>query len=219
MITANVWERVVNVRCGDISGTGFTVDQQGTQYLVTARHVVDSANPLDILVRGTSVPVNLDRLPVPNTDADVAVFRPDHPITPDLPLPADMEGLVFGQDAYFLGFPLGLTFDIGATEYFPLIKRGTVSGVNHRVGSRAILLLDGWNNPGFSGGPVVFRPAIGPGVNGGFHVAGVVTAYHAEAGPVMIGGQIVPGAEVLLNSGIIIVEEIARVVEAIQQAS
>lgn len=109
--------------------------------------------------RDTAISANeLERLPVPVAVADVAVFRLRRPITPNHPLPLSVDDMVFGQDCYFLGFPLGLTFDIGEFEYFPLVKRATVSAKNHRINGRPILLLDGWNNPGFSGGPVVFRP-------------------------------------------------------------
>jgi hypothetical protein len=218
MISANVWERVVHVRCGAVAGTGFTIDHDGHQYLVTARHVVASGEEVEVRVRGNAVPVGLDRLTVPVVDADVAVFKMDHAITPGLPLPASMEGMVYGQDAYFLGYPLGFTFNIGPTEYFPLVKRATVSGTNHGLVGRAVLLLDGWNNPGFSGGPVVFRPPSGRGVDEPWRVAGVIRGYWQQPGSISVGGQVLQGAEVLMNSGIIIAEEIARAGEAIQAA-
>jgi hypothetical protein len=43
-------------------------------------------------------------------------------------------------------------------------------------------------------------------------VAGIVTAYQPEAGPVTAGGDVVPGAKVLLNTGIIIAEQINALV-------
>ena len=156
MITANVWERVVHIVCGAASETGFTIDHGGVPYLITARHVVDGSDPIQIRVRGSVVSVNSVRLSIPIADADIAVFRLDREITPSgLPLPIGSDGMVFGQDGYFLGFPLGLRFDIGP-EYLPLVKRCTPSALS-RIGGRSVLLLDGWNNPGFSGSPVVFR--------------------------------------------------------------
>ena len=215
MITANVWERVVRIQCGAAIGTGFTLDYEGSQYLVTARHVVDGPHPPEVRVRGNPIPVDLSRLTISVVEADVAVFRVNHPITEDLSLPATMDGIVFGQDCYFLGFPWGLTFDVGSTESFPLVKRATVSGINHHVHNRPVLLLDGWNNPGFSGGPVVFRPPTSLGMQEPWRVCGVVTAYRTEPSPLMIGGKELLDAQVLLNSGIIIVEEITRAIEAI----
>jgi S1-C subfamily serine protease len=216
VITAEVWERVVRVACGRVTGTGFTLEHEGGHYVVTARHVVESGAPVQVLVRGKAAAVQLTPLNVPVQEADVAVFRLDRPITPPgLPLAAGTEGMIFGQDAYFLGFPLGMTFDLG-DEYFPLVKRCTVSGTTQHYEGRTILLLDGWNNPGFSGGPVVFRPLTAAGMQEPMRVAGIVTAYRPEAGPVTVGGNVVPGAEVLLNTGIIIAEQITRATEAIE---
>jgi trypsin-like peptidase len=164
-----------------------------------------------VYVRGRLSKDSMSRVDVPVSAADVAVFRLKTPITPQLPLEATADGMVFGQDAYFLGFPLGLTFDIGAGETFPLVKRATISGTNRSVDGRPVLLLDGWNNPGFSGGPVVFQRRVGEP----FRVGGVVTAYHQEPTPLTVDGVGVTGAEVLANSGIVIAEEIARVLEAI----
>jgi hypothetical protein len=216
VITAEVWERVVRVVCGRRCGTGFVLDHEDEHYLVTARHVVKSGADVGVFVRGKAVSVELAALAVPVSEADVAVFRLGRMITPpDLPLAAGMEGMVYGQDAYFLGFPLGLTFDLG-DGHFPLVKRCTISGMNQRYMGRNILLLDGWNNVGFSGAPVVFRRPTAAGVQEPMRVAGVVTAYAQEPGSVNLGNQIVSGAHVLLNSGIIIAEQITRVMEAIE---
>jgi hypothetical protein len=216
LITANVWERVILVVCGNGFGTGFTLDHEDGQYLVTARHVVQSGEPVRVLVRGKVVAVQLTPLMVSVPEADVAVFRLNQPITPPgLPLPASMEGMVFGQDAYFLGFPLGMTFDLG-DEYFPLVKRCTISGTTQRYQGRLILLLDGWNNRGFSGGPVVFRPPTAAGVREPMRVAGIVTAYRTEGEPVTEAGREVLGSEVRLNTGIIIAEQIMRATEAME---
>jgi hypothetical protein len=167
--------------------------------------------------RGKIIPVGLTPLTVLDSEADVAVFRLDQSITPpNLPLAAGMKDLVFGQDAYFLGFPYGLTFDLGG-EDFPIVKRCIVSATNRSFRGRNILLLDGWNNPGFSGGPVVFRPALSArGLQEPMKVAGIVTAYANHPESVKVNGQIIAGAEVMLNSGIIIAEDIARATDAIE---
>jgi S1-C subfamily serine protease len=216
MITAEVWQRVVRVSCGTTSGTGFIIDHEDEPYLVTARHVVKSGENVSIIVGGKAVSAGLTPLVVPSSEADVAVFRLDRPITPpDLPLTADETGMVFGQDAYFLGFPLGMAFDLGESS-FPLVKRCTISGLNRTYMGRDVILLDGWNNPGFSGGPVVFRKPTAAGVQEPMRVAVIVTAYATQQGSLSVGGNIVPGAEVAMNSGIIIAERIARATDAIK---
>src|SRR5712691_1662146 len=40
LITANFIHRTFRIRCGPSIGTAFTVDIDGRQYLVTARHVI-----------------------------------------------------------------------------------------------------------------------------------------------------------------------------------
>ena len=67
---------------------------------------------------------------------------------------------MYGQDVYFLGFPYGLHGDMSALSNdlpFPFVKKGIIS-LFHNDGVNRIY-LDGHNNPGFSGGPVVFMPA------------------------------------------------------------
>jgi hypothetical protein len=217
VITANVWERVVQIECGRDVGTGFTFDHNGVQFLVTAKHVVESGASMVVRIRGRDVAISsdeLERLTVPVAAADVAVFRLGRPITPNHRLPF-VDEIIFGQNCYFLGFPLGVTFDIGEFEYFPLVKRATVSGKNHQINGRYVLLLDGWNNPGFSGGPVVCRPPNTDPTEEPFRVCGIITAYYPQPEGLTVGGQQILGAEVLMNSGIIVAEEIARVIETV----
>jgi hypothetical protein len=216
VVPAEVWYRVVYIACGDNSGTGFVLDHGVRQYVVTARHIVKSGDDPIIRIRGKTLSGGLTPLAVPDEKADVAVFRLDQQIVPEnLPLAAGMKDLVFGQDAYFLGFPYGLTFDLGG-EDFPIVKRCIVSATNRSIQGRSILLLDGWNNPGFSGGPVVFRPLTGRGNREPMKVAGIVTEYANHYEAVRVNGEVVLGVDVAMNSGIIVAEEISRATEAIE---
>jgi S1-C subfamily serine protease len=216
MITAEVWHRVVRVSCGATAGTGFILDYECEPYLVTAHHIVKGGESINVFVDGKAASVQLTPLKIPASEADVAVFRLDRPITPPgLPLTADETGMVFGQDAHFLGFPLGMAFDIGESS-LPLVKRCTISGLNRTYMGRDVILLDGWNNPGFSGGPVVFRKPTAAGIHEPLQVAAIVTAYALQQGPLSVDGKIVLGAEVAMNSGIIIAERIARATDAIK---
>ena len=183
MVPAEVWHRVVHVSCGSKLGTGLVLDHENRQYLVTARHVVKSGIEPAIRMRGTVLSVGLTALTIPDAAADVAVFRLDQSIVPPgLPLVAGTKDMIFGQDAYFLGFPYGLTFNLGG-EDFPLVKRCTISATNRSFQGRNVILLDGWNNPGFSGGPVVFRPLTAEGLQEPMKVAGArVAAGEADYG-------------------------------------
>ncbi len=95
-----------------------------------------------------------------------------------LPLEATSEGLIYGQEVYFLGFPYGIVGKhiFAPSGYpLPLVKRATVS-----LFDGTMYLLDGHNNPGFSGGPVVWKA---PGTER-FKVAAVISGYRYVDEPV-----------------------------------
>ena len=91
----------------------------------------------------------------PNALVDVAVLRIDSSISKETPIALGFGGQVFlGQQCIFLGFPI---FNLGAytkNEKIPLVKRAIVSAFYEKNGIN-IWLLDGHNNSGFSGGPIV----------------------------------------------------------------
>ena len=96
---------------------------------------------------------------------------------------ASTGGLIYGQDVYFLGFPYGYTGSFVFTDGgypLPFVKKATVSLLERKT-----MILDGHNNPGFSGGPVVYTE---PNKND-FKVAGVITAYRFVEEPVFHDGQ------------------------------
>lgn len=108
---------------------------------------------------------------------DIGVLAPAEQLsTDDLPLLPSSNGIALGQQVFFLGFPFGLT---GHAEYLndgyplPFVKSGFVSAI---PGDGEPLYIDGHNNIGFSGGPVVFRPIM-PN-HSSYHVAAVVSGYH-----------------------------------------
>ena len=89
---------------------------------------------------------------------DITVLAPVTQLSVRYPLHATTAGLTLGQDVLFLGFPYGLANELGElNNYFPvpLVKKGIVSALQFE--EARVLLLDGHNNPGFSGGPVVYQ--------------------------------------------------------------
>ena len=182
MITANVIYRVFRLKVGSEAGTAFTVEEEGREYLVTARHLAHS-------LQGTSVvevskydgwsPMEVTTVGHAPGEIDISVLAPTERLTParPLPLPASSKGLTYGQEAFFLGFPYGIGHMLlGETGHpVPFVKRLTVSGLYGKP-----YLLDGYNNPGFSGGPVVFCP---PGRKE-FQVAAVVSGYRSASAPI-----------------------------------
>jgi S1-C subfamily serine protease len=213
LITANVIHRVFRIRYGQQAATAFAIDIDGRQYLITAKHVVAPINGkerLGIFANGawTDLPVQLVGH---STDADISVLATDRRLTPsDLPLEPTSAGLVYSQEVLFLGFP----YDILSTYIFegegfplPLVKKAIVSSFVNR----GTFLLDGHNNPGFSGGPVVF---VRPGEKD-LKVAAVISGYQAVNEPVFAGDQKAP-LVYRYNTGIIVAYSIDHAVTLIR---
>ena len=194
-VTANVFRRVLNVRvnAGTIhaaTATAFTVDVDGREYLITAKHVVKglkNEDKIDVFMNDdwSSLNVKIFRCEDP---IDIAVLIPPHQLTVNFDLPFDKASFFFGQDAYFLGFPFGIqTSARGLNGPYPLaiIKRGTISGTVDvdRTKKAKLILLDGYNNPGFSGSPIVFRDLNQGSVV--MNLVGVVSGFIPEVVPVM----------------------------------
>ena len=114
---------------------------------------------------------------------------------------ATHKGLTYGQDVYFLGFPYGYLgrYHFGPQGYpLPFVKKATLSLFDGKT-----FLLDGHNNPGFSGGPVVFTEPF----KHNYKVAAVVSGYRAVEEPVFADG-VASGLTYSYNTGIIIAHAI-----------
>lgn len=208
MITSNVIHRVFRIRHGGSEATGFTLDVDDRQYIVTARHAVETlqdSGVVDIFAHGVwnSSPVRL--VGHASGERDISVLALDRQLTPGrLTMEPTSKGVIYGQDVFFLGFPYGLLGKFLLTEDghpLPLVKKATVSLFQ----SDEVFLLDGHNNPGFSGGPVVFTT---PGIND-YKVFAVISGYKSVDQSVLAGGQqVYAGAGqplvVSYNTGIIV---------------
>ena len=193
-LTTNVYDRVLMIRIGTNYGTGFALDVDGRQYLITAKHVIaglgsegsvlifrnDAWTPLAVKVFRCDDPV------------DIAVLVPPTQLTVDYPLEATMKGVRYGQDMYFAGFPYGLHTSAPALNGgYPVafVKKAVMSGEIVEDGASEIL-LEGYNNPGFSGGPLVYRDL--DRTASVFKVAGVVKGFRADIAPIFKQEEIRP---------------------------
>ncbi len=121
----------------------------------------------------------------PGKDVDILVLVPEHPLLATLPFNFASENVNvgLGGDCEFLGFPYGGGWKAEFTNdktpgtpnavWLPYIKHCTVSGMTREKGL-VIWILDGINNHGFSGGPVLY----GTGANQ--RVFAVISGYHEE---------------------------------------
>ena len=234
MVTSSIIRRTFQIKIGAITATSFTIDVDGKQYLCTAKHCVPAAGSdnfqhVEIFHEKRWKRLNVKLVGFGSAGTDICVLAPEEKFSPSLPLIPTADGIVYSQDVYFLGFPYGLRFEVGINNGFPLplVKRGIVSAIlNEENGSdkQLILLLDGHNNIGFSGGPVVFRNDNNP--KSDLQVAAVISGYGQEYAPVFAGREkdvisieIGNGGRrqmrVPINTGIIISYSISHALDAI----
>jgi S1-C subfamily serine protease len=213
MITANFIHRTFRIKSGNSVGTGFTMDVDNKQYLVTAKHVVQAFGS----TAGLEIFGDKKWLPVPATlvahcpgDVDISILSPAQPLSPpNLPITASSDGLTYGQDVYFLGFPYGVLSQVifgEAGHPLPLVKKAVFSSF-----AGNIYLLDGHNNPGFSGSPVIFSQGGGPPTR----VGAVISGYRFSPEPVFLE-QAATTLTYRENTGIIISYKIELALELIR---
>jgi hypothetical protein len=233
-------------------GSTFALDLDQREYWVTVKHILTGAThppygsiksktaQLRILNPGGEgeewIPRNFSVLD-PGVDIDIVVLAPSEPILTD-PLPnmlTDSLEFMLGGDCEFLGFPHGggwrATFDNGKRFWMPYVKHCHVSAFTQDM-NKKIWVLDGINNPGFSGGPVTFRTGSQQ------KIVAVVSGYITEptdvvpsvpASPAKPDARTVPKKSigphepphpketVNLNSGFIVAFDISYAIEAIKK--
>jgi S1-C subfamily serine protease len=176
-------------------GTGFTLEVDGRQYLITAKHVIASLKtPEDVIEirKGDQwIPLTVKVLRC-DDPIDIAVLVPPSQLTVTFSLEPTLKDIRFGQDVYFAGFPYGMFTsgqNVNATFPIAFVKKAIMSASMNQNGATTIF-LDGHNNPGFSGGPIVYRDLDQS--NFVFKLAGVVAGYRFDRTPVLKREEIKP---------------------------
>lgn len=208
------------MRTSEGLGTAFTIEHNERQYLVTAKHVLPDArgpNVVDLEGPETHEQLSVEALPGVPDDVDVAVIPLAEPLTEQLPVVPSSDGMILGQDCYFMGYPYGLGLGAVDRPELAFVKKAIVSASTRSRSGVMLWYLDGHNNPGFSGGPVVYYNAA-KGTQE-TRIAGVVSGYRIHHDEVEINGRLVPGAVVRANSGIVITTDIAQAIAAIDATS
>lgn len=159
--------------------TCFSVNYNGKKYLVTAKHnftkdknqILCWSNKNIKVKNGDRIKFSLKREPSPkflegnvyfhpNELIDIAVIKCDSNLNGGIFITSRTQ-YVISQSAYFLGFPYGLgtnSFQLNDGYPFAFIRKTIISSFSSQnddlLGSR--IFLDGHNNIGFSGGPVLY---------------------------------------------------------------
>jgi hypothetical protein len=216
-VPIEILDRTLYVKTPAGTGTAFKLDYNGKMYLVTARHVV-AGLPTERATlqvwktdKWEDYPTVRTLLP-PSAHADIAVLETDEKVLQpyQITVAGPTEGgVTFGQQVWFLGYPWGLgTFATG--RQFPFIKRGTMSAIDASDPAATILYVDGFNNPGFSGGPIVFWSFSAHA----YRILGVVQGYKEDTAKIQVSGRQVD-TNLLVNSGILVGYSIDHALQAI----
>ncbi len=226
-VPGEILERTILIRSGTEQGTAFTIDYAGKLYIITARHVVAGVPKLNatLQVRKEGQWLNLPTLKTlyPSSDkVDIAIFKTDQVVTTPYGIAATDKtgGATMGQQIWFLGYPflegLGSHFAKGPTASspteFPFIKRGTMSAIDATDPDAVVIYIDGFNNRGFSGGPILFWDFV----QHKYRIAGVVQGYKNDVALTIVDGHQVD-TNLLVNSGILVGYNIQHAIDAIEK--
>lgn len=161
MVTSDIIQRVFQVFHNGKTASAYTIEKGSSQYLVSASHVFEGSFEINsIMIRHNHSWKDLPVKTVLNHRdmADTIVFKLQFDLSPRHAVSLGTDGVRFGAWAYFLGFPFGMSTHVGDinTNYpVPFIKAALISGMDLTREGFNTLYLDGHNNKGFSGGPVV----------------------------------------------------------------
>jgi hypothetical protein len=229
------------VRSNYGSATAFSIDVDNREYWITAKHVLTGAEhpPYGTITAKSATLHMLDpsaekarwlsidfSVLDAGKDIDIVVLAPR--VQPLLrnPLPsakATYDGVLLGGECEFLGYPsaTGGAWSVHLSAQFywmPFVKHCYVSSL--AVPGVPAFILDGVNNPGFSGGPVIYRTGPDQQIIG--VISGIVTE-PAEVIPSLAVSKPVkepkqPRKEkVDANSGFIVAYSIWTAIEAIHK--
>lgn len=215
MITSNVLNRIFHLKYGEGTGTCFAIDYEQRQYMVTAKHVVEglkNGDTIELYHNGKWSVIQVNVIGHHHR-ADVSVFSINFKLGHHEMEPTTA-GLAYGQDMYFLGFPYRLQDEasgpINRDFPFPLVKKAILSAFMFGESDK-YLLLDGINNPGFSGGPVIFTEPN----KYEYKVAAVISGYRFENEPAYLENEATT-LSVRINTGIIIAYSITNAIDLIK---
>lgn len=224
MVSREILDRVFRLVCrsvyGEDRGTAFTMECNGSQFLVTARHMFGrlgfpKEGTIELLTEdGRYTPYEVDIRYPADPEVDIAVMRPKHHqhISQVYPNRNGSGELIFGQDVFFLGFPY--EYDESLMSFpdskrpVPFIKKACFSG--RFSDGHACMAFDGHNNPGFSGGPVCYKSIDTP--DGTMSIAAVISGYRFEKQDVLDESGRPTGNYVKSNTGIIFAYDIREAV-------
>lgn len=203
MITGNIIGRTINIKYNGSTGTSFAFDYDSKQYYITAKHVIENIKDGDCLEVLYNKVWNKHSIKLVghSKNYDISVIVLDDCKIESEPIIGDSDNVVYSGDVYFLGFPYNisnLTHKKDDILPLPLVKKGIISGFKNDEPVKTFF-IDGINNPGFSGGPIVYRFPNSVEVK----ICGVVSGFRYELQRVKSIDETTE-MDIKVNTGIII---------------
>jgi hypothetical protein len=209
----------------DGGGSAFRIEYKGKIYLVTARHVVEG-----VAESGAVIEIRhsekwedyhtVKTLYPPSPNVDIAVFETyetsAQPFTIEPAGMSEKAGVTLGQQVWFIGHPFNMSSVLakGSTiTTLPFMKRGALSAIDASSPDTVVFYIDGFNNPGFSGGPVVYWEFA----TRKYKILSVVIGYKNDTARALINDRQVD-TNILVNSGILVSYSIKHAIDAIEKA-
>lgn len=190
MVPNTILQKVFYLKYGNETGTSFLVSIENKDFLITARHLfpdsLENNIPLEIEILKSNnwIKLNCHLLLHENKSIDIAVLDIHKTDIKNLNFDIGSKSYYLSQDCFFLGFPFGLKMDDDSGDInqgypIPFVKKGVISAfITDNLGVTQIF-LDGHNNPGFSGGPVVITDFANV-TSQKMRIIAVVSAYLSE---------------------------------------
>lgn len=222
MAQSEILDRVFKLVCEDgNNGAAFTMECNGSQFLVTAKHIFEDLGfpkegTIGLLTdNGKYTLYEVDIKYPADAKVDIAVMRlkTHQYVSKVYPNLNTSEGLRFGQDVLFLGFPydydkLSMSFP-ESKRPVPFIRKACFAG--RFKDGHSCMFFDGYNNPGFSGGPICYRSTDAP--DGMMSVAAVISCYHFKKQDVLDKNGQPTESYVESNTGIVAAYDIKEAVQ------
>ena len=220
MIQTDIICRVFRIYYNGNLGTAFTIEHKGNQFLVTAKHIFKngmypSNADIKLLINRNYQPFSVEVRYPDNQTIDIAVMKlaQEQDLTPRYNTVYSTEGVALGQDVFFIGFPFEydqlLQLFPGSDKPIPVVKKACMSAILQDEAHS--ILLDGFNNPGFSGSPVCFRKAGKNEIC--MRIMGIVSGYRYNKQPLFDENGNQTNFYVNENAGIILASDIKHAVQ------
>ena len=215
-IDINITRYVYHIKSQNSIGTAFYYYTNNNNYLITAKHVIENntSNVFEYKTNKEWIEFSGEIILPTNKNIDIAAIK----INSELPFKksyyVDFNGFenYTSEEVYFLGYPYGIT----SVENEPieqsicLVKKSIISGVLIENGIEIGYYLDGHNNPGFSGGPCVYKRP-----DAKWHIFAVVSSYYNHT-EVLYDDKGNKRMILYENSGLFMVHKISFIIDAIR---